>query len=310
MASRKPKTVSRRVYFFRADAGVDNNGRPIAFDARGALAALDAVGFSNGDRYWEHEEGAVTCGWVDALEPIPHMRLAVVRRESLPQVENRGALSDLEIARSAGLAEQSHIAFFPGNVVGSEFNFYGPRLTRLGPYLEKVIPAEVSDVRFAPLVRGDAWDEVAQLGEIRLMRMRIRPSYASRVREANETLGQAFSAAAAYGSAEDVEITLRAAPYRRESHLAARVRETLNRFRKSDGLGGADSPVVLQVGGIDSRTGCMTTIDVLSDKLVSMQQITTLNSRTRVLNSESAYSAIHKAYAVLKNDLDAAAAVL
>ena len=63
------------------------------------------------------------------------MLFCQIRRTGLPQLEQAGTVSDLKIADNAGLVEAVHVVFFPDNIVGADFNFYGPRLSRLGYYL-------------------------------------------------------------------------------------------------------------------------------------------------------------------------------
>lgn len=55
-------------------------------------------------------------------------------------MEQAGALSDLRIPTHAGLAETIHIVVFPDNIVGADFNFFGPRLSRFSRYLKEKAP--------------------------------------------------------------------------------------------------------------------------------------------------------------------------
>jgi len=47
-------------------------------------------------------------------------------------------LTDLNVQTFEGLVEPVHVVFFRGGLVGVEFNFYGPRPSRLGYYLQKM----------------------------------------------------------------------------------------------------------------------------------------------------------------------------
>jgi hypothetical protein len=50
-------------------------------------------------------------------------------------------------------------------------------------------------------------------------------------------------------------------------------------------------------------------LDLLSDKLISVQSICLLNNRTKILESRSAFSAIRKAHKKLKKELENAPSV-
>jgi hypothetical protein len=54
-----------------------------------------------------------------------------VRSTNLRHVEAAGLCSPLGLDPAAGLAEQIHLVSFSDNVIGAEFNSYGPRVTRL-----------------------------------------------------------------------------------------------------------------------------------------------------------------------------------
>ena len=46
-----------------------------------------------------------------------------------------GKRKALRIDPASGLSEVCHVVWFPGNYIGAEFNFYGPRISSLHSYL-------------------------------------------------------------------------------------------------------------------------------------------------------------------------------
>lgn len=65
-----------------------------------------------------------------------------IRRSGLPQVEELGNLLPLDIAETQGIADQTHVQLFsrdiqgvPSTIAGAVYNYYGPRVPRLGYYL-------------------------------------------------------------------------------------------------------------------------------------------------------------------------------
>jgi hypothetical protein len=119
--------------FFRSSVGKDAAGINIPFEPKPSLTALQKLPFTDDrGRYLVDPEGNALCAWVDHLGADPRMRFAQIRRVGLPQIDASGNLSDLNLAGSEGLVEPAHIVFFSHGLVGVEFNFYGPRPSRLG----------------------------------------------------------------------------------------------------------------------------------------------------------------------------------
>jgi hypothetical protein len=309
MAGSQPpvKTVERRIYFYRVDAGVDDGGRPLPFDARPALAWVDALPFTTDGRYLMDEDGNHTCCWPDpALGACPRLRFGSIRRSGFPQVERGGALAPLHLAPSSGLAEQVHVIFFPDGIIGAEFNFYGPRITRLPPYLQAKAGDLCPALTFMPLLRQDVSDQLERLRDVRLLRLRIHASYAARVAEADRDLGAAFRAAQRAGAGEEIEIVIRPRAYSRQP-LARRL---LGAVRRLAALGDLRDEVGhFSVKGLNADTGQVDLVDVLSDQLVARAQIICLDGQARALNSASAYAAIERAYGDLRPQLRRAAGV-
>jgi hypothetical protein len=221
-------------------------------------------------------------------------------------VERGGALSQLHLAPTSGLVEQVHVIFFPDAIVGAEFNFYGPRITRLAPYLQAKAGDLCPPLSFQPLLRQDVADQLEHLRDVRLLRLRIHAAYAARVAEADRDLGAAFRAAERASAGEEIEITIRPRPYSRQP-LARRL---LRAVRRLAALADLRSEVAhFSVKGLNGQTGQVDLVDVLSDQLSARCQIICLDRHARALNSASAYAAIERAYAELRPQLLRAAGV-
>jgi hypothetical protein len=303
----RPK-VQRKIYFYRVDAGSDEAGHPIPYDPTPALNRIRALPFRLGleGNYWDGPDDSVTCCWVDEPTAPQRLRLGDVRRRYLPRVEAQGVLSDLTIPPGSGIAEEIHVVFFPDNIVGSEFNFYGPRISRLRRYLA-VKTSDVARVPyFEPLLRRDVTEKIDALEDVRLFQLKIRRSWVDAVRAADQDLGAAFDAAARAGEAEEVEIVLKSRAYSREP-IAERLLQTARRLVGVEEV--RSEAARFQLRGENAHTGRVETIDLLTDKLISSQQIVLASEQTRSLDSRSAYAAINRAYRELHDDLLIAAGV-
>ncbi len=302
---RRRPTVERKIYFYRVDSGLDDAGRPLLYDPVPALSHVSTLPFTSAGRYWELDE-TVTCCVIDHLESPQRLRLINVRRSGLPQIEDGGSFSPLQLPRTSGLAETTHVVLFPGNIVGVEFNFYGPRAGRLGAYLGVKAAGHGPPISLQPLLRHDVATQLAQLADVRVLDLKIHASYASVVEQASQDLGNAFAAAARAGEAEIVELVLRPRPYSRGS-LARRILSTVRTLGAREDL--RENALRFVVRGRNGQTSSIEEVDVLRDQLISVKQIVRQDGRYRTLESESAYGAIEAAYEELSNEITAASAV-
>lgn len=300
-----PQRVERKIYFYRADIGVDRGGRPLPFDPAAALRHIGGLPFTPAGRYLDDGDMRLCC-WVDRANPHQRFRLGQIRRSGLPQVEQRGNLSDLPIPANSGLAEAIHVVVFGNNIVGSDFNFYGPRMSRVSLYFKDKGAGRCPDVTFEPLLRQDVAAELDRLRELRLFHLKIRAPYAATVAQANRDLGSAFEAAARAGNAEELEIVLRPRRYSRNP-LAGGLLQAARRLARRGDLRTEASK--FEVKGIRADTGEVELVDILRDQLIAREEILRQSERGRALDSDSAYDAIRRAHGELEDELAAAAAI-
>ena len=305
-------SVQRKVQFFRVTSVAGHGGSSVPFDPMQVLNHLDGIPLSSGQRHWQHDDSAATCCWIDSGGFYPRMRLANIRLAGLPLVEEGGVLADLDIPAAAGLAEPVHIVFFHDQVIGVEYNHYGPRVARLRDYLSEKALGICPPINIEPLVRRDALEQLQRLQSVRVFRLKVRPSFADRVRDADESLAAALEASRAFSGGEFVEIIARAEPNSRSSSLLERVKDTARLILTNlrDDVTATDSVSALEISGYDVVTGKVETVDLLSDMLVSSQQIVAPRRRTRALSSASAYEAIERAYLEVRDQLPTAGTVV
>lgn len=299
-----PPTDERKIQFYRIWAGRNiSTGLPNEFDAGPALSHIEGLEYTRAGAYLQQADGGDVCCWVDSTTSPQKIRLANIRRKGFPQIEELGDLSALTIAELAGIAETTHMMFFPNNIVGAEFNFYGPRPSKLGTYINAKAEGHGPRITVNPLLRDNAAQEIAAMRNLRLFDLKVRRSVISVIREADENLGSALDATADVADAAEVELVLRARPRSDDSLSDAILEAARNIVSKLPFI--RDDTKRFRAIGTYSATGEVKEVDLLSDAFVSEKRIILIDEKSRALNADSAYAKIQEAY----NELSAALSI-
>jgi hypothetical protein len=297
-----PNRLERTIHFHRIFVGADAHGGT-PFDAAPSFASLAAL-LASDDRYLEQGE-RVTLAMPDHDLPPQRLRLLNIRRTNLPHVEAAGVLTPLGLPPAAGLAEQIHLVFFPDNVVGSEFNFYGPRATRLGDVLRARNIQR--DVELRSLVRDDVIGRLDDMEELTMATIRLDRAAIGAVRRIDQSLSQALDRTAEFSDEGEIGISLRRVPHTR-TRLSDRVRQAFRALGRDDEI--RHVARALQVEGRNPATGELELLDLLESELVTTRRILRADPRSRVLDSDDAYAQINSAYDELIPEIRRAGTVL
>ncbi|MGE3795653.1 MAG: hypothetical protein AB7I38_17255 [Dehalococcoidia bacterium] len=306
MTSRPPGVLERSIHFFRVDVGRDETQMPLAFKHRAALTAIDRLQWKTRARYLELGEGSEVACWVDDAR-AGRLVFGNIRRTGLPQLEEAGALADLRLAANQSLTDSTHVRFFANNIVGCDFNFYGPRMSRLATYLRAKDPDRCEEIAFHRLLRHDMVERLDQLDGLRLFRLRVMRSAIDVLEQADDSLAEAFRAQAALGESDELEVLVKVESYARGRRIDPKFKRMARRLlRRPEVL-----PYVraFHVSGRDPEKGETVDVDLLNDALISKQQVVRLGDRGRAVDPDSAFEAIRHAYTQLRTDLEKAAAV-
>jgi hypothetical protein len=288
-------SVTRKVHFYRAYSATGEE-----LEVEDALQTIDSLDFSNAGRYLRDRDGVLSA-WIDRVQIPARLRFGVVRRENLPAVELGGSIEELEIDAGAGLLEPVHIVWFPQNIVGLEFNFYGPRASKLARYLGNKGDGHVDGLVLQPLVRRDVADLLDQFAGLRLFDFRARQSEIEVLENIDSSLAQALRAQQALGEADQLEVIIRTRPYGRGDTLGADLMERVKRLAGHEEI--ADLASRFRVEGVSPDGGPSREINILDDKLIAEREIERAGGRAAGLNPESAYTQISDAYDALEDDL-------
>ena len=304
-----PETLERKIYFYRADIGTDDGGQPLAFDPSPALDAIDSLPFTNDDygRYEFDADGNALSIRRHNTVPNVTLQFGRVRRNGLPMLEQAGSISDLVLDADAGLLEAIHVVFFPDNIVGAEYNHFGPRVSRLGSYLHEKSSEAVARAAFRPILRGDAAKQLDRLSDLRVLDLSILPSYLDVVRQSHVSLSDALAAnGRVVENPKVLQVILKPQQEASAGFLANMIGGLKELVSNGNVQEGADR---LQVHGRCQDSDRVETIDLLKDQLISTKAIVRLNPRSRALDPEAAFQAIREAYLDLYDELESAASV-
>jgi hypothetical protein len=297
--------LRRKIYFYKIYAGQDLAGIPIEYNVKSALEAIDGLGFQTDARYLKDEDGFEICCLIDNLSSPQKVRFCKIQRDDFPQTEHRGNLADLEIPEEYGLAECVHAIFFPENIVGLEYNYEGPRPSRISDYLYTKTKNVCTQMPvFEQLLQQDAIEKLEHMRTVRKFSLKVRESLFSSVKQADESLANAFQAARELSQANEIELTLSVG--RMKGTLGTKVLEAAKRLltlrdTNHDVIGG-------EIKGYNDA-GNIEIIDLLNAKLVAEKSIPRNQARTSVPRSECVYAAIEEAYRELKDQFPSALGV-
>lgn len=300
----RTETVTRTIHFYRWRTR-DDTAPPFAPDVAARL--IDRLAFSPGERYVELEDGRDLCVWCAGGSPNIRMQLGVVRRRGLPQIEDAGAFIPLSITDRQGLVEIAHLIFFPNNIVGAEFNFYGPRVNRLAQYLQERFPDELPPIAFDILLRQDIQEQLQRQRELKLVRLRLHRSHFALVDQARtEGVFSALRTTEQDTDAPVVELVLKTEAYSRES-LSARI---LNAVKALAGVPEIkESAEVFKIRSREHVGEPFRDLDLLEDHLITTREIPSMPGRHRVIEAGSMFAAIDDAYRELQPALERAAGI-
>jgi len=292
------QSIDRKIHFFE----IIPDPEDAVIDLPTLVSRVDALPWATDSRrYWTQPSGDAIGLWTHGSD-MSRFSLATIRRSSLPRAEQNGRLTDLALAAGAGLHEPIHIRVFDSGLVGVEFNFYGPRPSRLPFYLSHALPG-TSKFSMEPLLRRDIQQRLAQFNELRLFNLQVRRSYVDRIAEQNQSLGAALNGIGQASGAEVVGVVLRPEKRGRAPLSSAWTRVT-RRLASLSNL--RENALEFEVKGVNESTNKVETLDLLEDQLISNEAVLTLGATSRAVEPESAFAAIERAHSELEVELLAA----
>jgi hypothetical protein len=302
----RSKTAKRKIHFYRAVVPAVK-GKPGTFDPTAAFTRIDKLKFNAQGRYLQDGD-RILCCWIERAAKHARARFAVIRREGLPSIEDGGVEQDLSLGATAGLVEQIHVQCFDHNIVGCDFNFYGPRLPSLSRYLNQRGGPSEQAVTFEPLVRHDVADLLNGFSGLRAATLRVRRSEIDALEKIDRGLGKALRAQRQLAETEVVEVGWNVTPYSRGETLGKRMFTRVKKLAKRSDI--HELAGRFTVEAIPSDGGRSKTLNILDDHLIGDEEIQRTPGRGRGLDHDSAFTAIASAHEQLKDELIKASSVI
>lgn len=222
------------------------------------------------------------------------------RLTGLPSMDLDGTISPLPIPEKAGLYEPMHFMIFPRNVIGFEYNFYGPRISSLSTYIPDKAPGLVDEVELLPLLRTDIDELLSKTGEIKSFQLAVHRNMGEHLRIIGDNMFDAFDALKKSDYSEVIEIVLRFEKYSRKG-IRMPFKNTLSRF-----LGEAKDDVdkiKIRAENLDNENR-VETFDLLEEFLLSNKKVTIIDETYRFVNARVMFDTINEAYQELRPEIN------
>lgn len=255
-------------------------------------------------RYVDRSDGNQLSMTVDAADDNAIWgKIGTRRLTNLPMMETEGIETPLNMPARSCLFEPSHFILYSDNVLGMEFNFYGPRPSSLPFYLQ-YLTQNYLNASIIHLLRKDVRDKLTKLGEISICRIAIHRDGVARVREFSSYLGGSFAAMRDGSNAEFLEITLRGNGRKNPiSSLGFAMRNMVDWIRYPENRNVVET---LEVKGVDQGTGLVDSVDLLEDKLIGKVSVRRDYENQRHVHSPEMYDAIEETRMELDREIQEA----
>lgn len=287
------ETIKRTIHFYKIT--LKKEGEDIALSS--IFSPINSYPIDSEERYYQLEDGNQLSMYISSqVVPIKAM-IGTKRVTGLPSIEIRGVTSPLSIPDDAGLYEPTHFMIFDHNILASEFNFYGPRITSLRTYLYAKLREIVDEIEILPLMNQEFTTIVSNVGNIRKFRLKIHRDGIQLTRDLDANLYSTFEAARNVSDSEDIEITFSARKYSRDDI-------DIPFFRRLAGwlstLGVKEQIETLKINAMDTITNEMKEFDLLEEFIVAKKDVVKVDDIHRSVSSDDMYRVIQESYNELR----------
>lgn len=267
---------------------------------------IDSLDYSDNEsgRYFKLSEDSYISCCIDSFTFPIKLRLGRIRKNNLPAYERNGPPEPLELPDGAGLYEPTHMIIFENGIIGSEFNYYGPRTSNLESYLPAINSDIVDNVKIYPVMNRDLMGQISRMGEVKSFDFKVHKDIIALVRDIDDTLHSALAALRELNDQiEEYEIVIKPKKYSRTGFLLpliSRLPQWLSREEVRSGVS------KLKVKAYDESLCKDRIFDLMQEFIRSEKVIVRQDSRYRCIDGASMYNAILESYSERRLDIERA----
>jgi hypothetical protein len=291
------KTVMRKIFFFQI---VDRfTGIPLKnSEVLQVWNDINTVANHKVDYFHEIADDEYCLAWMHEHKKFPlKLQFGKTRQSGLPQIEGLKAIRPIALKPEEGINDLCHMVVFDKAIVGFEFNFHGPRISRLADFINQKTSHKV---KFVSLLNKEAAERLADLEGISLFDLKIKSEYLTELTDKKNDIVEVLNDMQEKTEGYEIQIIIKSNTQENEN-LGSKVMSSLkNLISKAD----PEKIDRLKVKGYSTSLEKIDEIDLLSEALVSQQGILQLNPKFRTLSVEGAFRAIEHAYKELAEDIE------
>ena len=290
------KEINKKIHFYRLF--MKKEGKIV--DPSTVFSGINQIPFANDERYYNLENGNKWAMYIDSIANPINAKMGTRRENELPTVECAGNMTLLNIPPKSGLYEPTHFTLFPNQVIGVEYNHYGPRISSLKWYIPRKIPDIIDEVVILPLMRTDVLDSINDIGEIKSFEFAAQRNMGQLIEELDVNLSSAFNALKDTSDSEMIEVVMKSARYSKNKMdlpLMSKLGKWLGKTEVSENVD------KLKLRARDINLNEYKDFDLLQEYIMGEKQVITIDETHRTVNSNAMYAAIYQAYRDCKPEI-------
>lgn len=302
-------TVKRKIrfYYYKFFASDSDGSMSEVIDPTKTFNYINKLPFNDDGRYYSYGDKSLTMV-VDDIRPQIRGRIGTRRENAWPTQERNGNEQPIDAPPNTALLESTHFIFFPANILGIEFNYFGPRATTLMSYIPAKSGGRIDEMDLQMIVDEDARQTIKRIGSISLARLVIRRDAGAQLNEIDSSLLSVMRGLLNYSdNAETYEIVIRKAPKADDLQMAGGKSRLAHWIMNEENRAVTDK---LLLRGRNIQTGKIENFDLLGDGFIFEVKVDRIDSKHSTVVSESMYNRIIEAYNANQEILERIAASL
>jgi hypothetical protein len=224
-----------------------------------------------------------------------------VRSDRWPYLRRQGKVSPLDamlpLDDDDGLADVTHFGFFPGNVVVTIFNQFGPRATNLSRYM---LDKTAVDVEYRAVPRDDMLDTLNKAAMVKRFNLRFASNQADVLAGNGGDFASDAARLAGNLPQTDIEIMLTVHGSQRSGQSASRIKAAIGQILASSARNALKRAAV-QIGDHDDYGRAV--LDLLEEDIILTRPVPPGVRFKRYIGEDEAVAVLRDAYRTMNGEL-------